>query len=249
VSARVGAYDPRSGTWTRAPDLPLALSGVALGVLGDDLWAVGGFATEGDQNIAQAATYRFRPGDSAWKAGPLLKTPRAGVALATLNDTLIAIGGATTDGGTLDTVETLGLGDTDWKAGAPLTQKRADASAVVGGGRVYAIGGLTDGAATALDKVESWRPGDTWRAEESLKTKRARAGASGLCVAGGENSAGPVASVECLAARKWTTKFQSATPRYGLAVVALDGWLHLIGGTPASGSTVSPAHEIFDLGG
>ncbi len=249
ASARVDAYNAGTGAWSRAPDLPQALSDVALGVQGDDLWAVGGFGTEGDQKIAQATTYHFHPGDTAWKSGPLLKTARAGVALATLNDALIVMGGQTTDGGTLDTVETLGVGDSDWKVGTPLTQKRAYASAVVGGGRVYAIGGRTDGVTSALDKVESWRPGDGWRAEESLKTKRARAGASGLCVAGGENTDGAVASVECLAARKWTTRFQMATPRHGLAVVTLDGWLHLIGGGPSSGPSVSAAHEIFDLGG
>jgi hypothetical protein len=249
ASARVDAYDPHTGAWTRAPNLPKALSDVALAIQADDLWAVGGFSEQGDQKIAEATTYHFHPGDSAWKAGPVLHTPRGGAAIGSLNDTLVVMGGATTDGGTLETVETLGVGDTDWTVATPLTQKRAYASAIVGGGRVYAVGGRTEGVSTALDSVESWKPGDAWRAEQPLATKRSGAGASGLCVGGGENADGAVGSVECIAARKWTTRFQMALPRHGLAVVALDGWLHLIAGGPSPGPSVNSAHEIFDLTG
>ncbi|MEY2397022.1 MAG: hypothetical protein QOJ00_196 [Actinomycetota bacterium] len=246
-SARVDSYDPATGAWTQAPGLPQAVSDVALGVLGDDLWAVGGFTAEGDQKIAQAATYRFHPGDKAWRAGPVLATPRGGAALGALNGQLVVLGGATTDGGTLDSVETLDLGASDWKLATPLTQKRAYASAIVGGGRIYAVGGRTEGVATALDSVESWKPGDPWRVEQPLVTKRSGAGASGLCVAGGENGDGTVGTVECIAARKWSTKFQMAVPRHGLAVVTLGGWLHAIGGGPTAGPSVNSSHEIFDL--
>jgi hypothetical protein len=249
ASARVDAYNPRTGAWTRAPDLPQPLSDTALAIQDDDLWVVGGFTQQGDQNIAQAATYHFHPGDHAWKTGPLLDTPRGGAAVGSLSDTLVVLGGATTDGGTLDTVETLGVGDADWKTAPPLTQKRAYASAVVGGGRIYAVGGSSEGLATAMDNVESWKPGDAWRAEQPLVTKRANAGASGLCVAGGQNADGTVGSVECIAARRWSTKFQMVVPRHGLAVVLLDGWLHVMGGTPNSGPSANATHEIFDVGG
>jgi len=36
-------------------------------------------------------------------------------------------------------------------------------------------------------------------------------------------------------------------PRHGLAVVALGTRLHVIGGGPQPGLTVSPAHEVFDI--
>jgi len=247
LSSRVDAYDPRAGGWLRAPNLPVPLTDVAMAIQDDDLWVIGGFAAEGEQKIAQAATYRFQPGGKAWEPGPMLDTPRGGAAVGTLNNTLIVIGGATTDGGTLDTVETLALGAEEWQSATPLSQRRAYASAIVGGGRIYTMGGRTEGVASSVGHVESWKPGDAWRAEQALASKRSGAGASGLCVAGGENGDGTVASVECIAARKWSTRFHMSVPRHGLAVVELDGWLHLIGGRPNSGPSVIATHEVFDL--
>ncbi len=38
-----------------------------------------------------------------------------------------------------------------------------------------------------------------------------------------------------------------AVPRHGVAVVAVGGTLHVIGGGPQPGLFVSDAHEAFDL--
>ena len=247
-SARVDSYDPASGAWQRGPDLPAAIYDGALAVLGGDLYLIGGFAVEGDQPIAVATTYVFHAGDTAWKTGPTLQTPRGGPAAATVSDTIVVAGGQTTDGGDLDTVETLAQGDTAWKDGPLLIQKRAFASALVSGGRVYAVGGRVGGVSGALTSAESWKPSDEqWRIESGLTTPRASAGGAANCVAGGENGGGAVGSVECVTDRKWTTAFHMDLPRHGLAAAVVDGWLHLIGGGPRPGPTVNSTHEIFDL--
>ncbi|MEY2467753.1 MAG: hypothetical protein QOF21_451 [Actinomycetota bacterium] len=248
VSARVDAYDPASGTWQRGPDLPEAVHDAALAVLGDDLYLIGGFALEGDQAIAQAATYFFHAGDTAWKIGPNLKTPRGGPSATTVGDTLIVFGGETTDGGVLDTVETLAGGSDEWRDGPPLIQKRAFASAIVSGGRVYAAGGRVGGVSTALAHTESWKPGDdSWRRELNLTEKRASGAGSANCISGGEDGDGVVGSVECVTDRKWTARFHMSVPRHGLAAAVVNGWLHLVGGGPRPGPAVNAAHEIFDL--
>ena len=247
-SARVDSYDPVSGAWQRGPDLPAAIYNAALTALGDDLYLIGGFTVEGDQPIAVATTYVFHSGDTAWKTGPNLQTPRGGPAAASIGDTIVVLGGATTDGGDLDTVETLAQGDTAWKDGKPLIQKRAYASALVSGGRVYAAGGRVGGVSGALTSAESWKPGDDhWRIESGLAEARASAGGAANCVAGGENGGGAVGSIECITDRKWSTAFHMDLPRHGLAAAVIDGWLHLIGGGPRPGPTVNAAHEIFDL--
>ncbi len=146
------------------------------------------------------------------------------------------------------TVETLINGHEEWVNGKPLFQRRAFASAVVSGGRIYAVGGRVGGVSTANHIVESWKPGDdVWRGEANTEHERASAGGGGACVAGGENAEGTVGSVECVSDRKWTTRFTMATPRHGLVAVALNGWLHLVGGGPRPGPTVNAAHEIFDV--
>ena len=247
-SARVDAYDPKTGAWQRGPNLPEPVRDAAMAVLDGDLWLVGGFILQGDQSIARANTYVFRRGGSGWKPGPNLKTARGAPAMATLDDTLIVLGGQTTDGGVLETVEMLAKGADAWTEGKPLFQKRAYASAIVSGGRVVAVGGRVGGVSTANHIVESWKPGDeTWRGEANTTDERASAGGDGGCVAGGENAQGAVASIECFTDRKWATRFTMATPRHGLVAVVIDGWMHLVGGGPHPGSSVNSAHEIFDL--
>lgn len=246
-SARVDAFNPVTGQWLRAPSLPVALRDAAVAVLGGDLWVVGGYATAGDSEVAQTATYVFHPGDTEWQAGPALTTARGGAALAALGSFLVAVGGQGGDGAALATVEVLQQGTSEWKATTPLPAPRAYASALALNGRIYVAGGRPDAVSSALDSVASWRGGaTTWRTESKLDAKRAGAGAADNCVAGGQNGDGVVTTVECFGSGFWAKVAQLAAPRYGAAVVALDGWLHVIGGSVAGGA-VSAVHEVIDL--
>ncbi len=67
-------------------------------------------------------------------------------------------------------------------------------------------------------------------------------------MAGGEEPAGTIASVECLVGDRWERVARLAVPRHGLAVAGLDGRLHVIGGGPQPGLFVSPAHEVVSVG-
>jgi N-acetylneuraminic acid mutarotase len=246
LSVRVDAFDPKSGTWTRGPNLPVAVRDAALAALGDDLWLVGGTAIENGQPVAQSNTYVFHPGADGWVSGPALHTARSGVAAATLGSFLVVLGGESTDGSILDSVEVLPKGASNWKVTQPMTIPRAFASALAMNGRIYAIGGRNPGA-PAVNSVESWRSGASgWRTESHLDKERELLAGAGSCVAGGENSGGVVASVECFATGFWVTQSQMRVPRSGLAAVVLDGWLHLIGGASA-GTPVTNTHEVIDV--
>ena len=243
TSSRVDAYDPATGHWLRGPNLPVPLHDASLGVLGDELWVVGGFTTEGDQPVAQAATYYFRPGDTDWRAGPVLNTARGGAAAVAAGLFLVIVGGQTTDGGVLETVEVLAKGDTEWRLREPMSQGRAFATALAMNGRIYAVGGRTP-TASAVDDVESWRSGSSWRTESRLGSDRREGAGAGNCVAGGQNDDGVVTQIECFGTGFWSAVGQMQSPRYGLAVVSLGGWYHLIGGSTAGG-TVTNTHEVF----
>ncbi|HUR76322.1 MAG TPA: kelch repeat-containing protein [Acidimicrobiales bacterium] len=245
-SVRVDAFDPKTGLWSRGPNLPVPLRDAALAVLGDDLWVVGGFTAEEGQPVAQSATYFFRPGDDAWQTGPALHTARGGVAAATLGNFLVALGGETTDATVLDSVEVLARGSSSWRVTQPLSQARSFATALAMNDRIYAVGGKT-ALSPSSNTVESWRSGSTvWRSESRLDKERARAAGAASCVAGGQNDEGVATTIECFGTGFWVTHAQMRVARFGLAVVALDGWLHLIGGSTA-GTAVTNVHEVIDI--
>jgi len=248
-SDRVDMYDPSNGEWKRAPDFPVALHHTALAVLGEDLWAVGGFTTAEDKRwVAARATYRLPPNAKAWEPGPTLSRARGALGLASVDDRLIAFGGATTEGDVLASVEVLVSDANDWAPGPPLTQAREHTAAMVFNGRAYAIAGRVGGLQTNLTSVESWRPGEReWREEPNVDDPRSGTAASAGCVAGGEETERTIATIECLAGDRWQTRFRLREPRHGLAAVVVAGYLHLIAGGPSPGLSVSSAHEIFAL--
>lgn len=249
ASDRVDVYDPTAGEWSRGPDLPVALHHLALGVLGDDLWAVGGYANHDDKTwFAVRSSYRLPPGAKAWETGPTLARARGALGLASVDDRLIAFGGATTEGDVLASVEVLVSDADDWAPGPSLSQAREHTAGMTFGGRAFAVAGRVGGLQTNLTSVESWKPGESaWREEPNLDEARGGIGAAGGCVAGGERSGGTVAAVECLSADRWRTRFTLKEPRHGLAVVALGGYLHVIAGGPTPGLSASAAHEVFAL--
>ncbi|HVE94669.1 MAG TPA: kelch repeat-containing protein [Acidimicrobiales bacterium] len=249
ASDRVDVYDPSNGEWSRAPDLPVALHHAALAVLGDDLWAVGGFTTAEDKGwVAARATYRLPPAAKAWEAGPTLTRARGALGLASVDDRLIAFGGKTTEGDVLASVEVLVSDADDWAPGPSLTQAREHTAAMVVNGRAYAVAGRLGGLQTNLTSVESWRPGeDAWREEPSVEDPRGGTAASGGCVAGGEERQRTIATVECLSGDRWRVRFRLREPRHGLAAVVVAGYLHVIAGGPTPGLSVSAAHEVFEL--
>ncbi|HET9772562.1 MAG TPA: hypothetical protein VFS16_16830, partial [Acidimicrobiia bacterium] len=198
--------------------------------------------------------------EDKWRPEPALSAPRGALAVASLPNALVAVGGVA--GADLARTEILEAGATAWKRGPDLRVPREHLAATVLGGRVYAIGGRVGGLETNLDVVESWAPGEpAWREEPKLNHSRSGIGAGtvkegstnrdsaqpGLpCVAGGEAPGDrTIAEVECLYEGAWRVWGRLTVPRHGLAVVAPDAQLHVIGGGPKPGLHVSDAHEMF----
>jgi hypothetical protein len=68
--------------------------------------------------------------------------------------------------------------------------------------------------------------------------------------AGAESSAGTSAAVYSYspAANRWRRLPDLPTPRHGLAVVGIGATIHVIGGGPTPGLSVSAANESLELG-
>ncbi len=68
--------------------------------------------------------------------------------------------------------------------------------------------------------------------------------------AGAESSAGTSAAVFAYspAANRWRQLADLPTPRHGLAVVGIASTVHVVGGGPQPGLSVSAANESLDVG-
>lgn len=250
ASAQVDFYDPSADRWSPGPPLPAPLHHTAAGVLDGRLYVVGGYTGATGTWTPVADVHSLGPGETQWRAEPALAGPRGALAVAALDGgALVAIGGV--GSGQQRRTEILRRGATAWDAGPDLPHPAEHLAATGFDGRAYAIAGRYQTLEGNLDTVHSLRPGDSkWRDEPRLKHTRGGIGAATPgrpCVAGGEETAGTIASIECLVGKSWQISGTLAVPRHGLAVAADGNRLHVIGGGPKPGLFVSDAHEVFEL--
>jgi hypothetical protein len=249
ASAQVDFYDPATDSWSAGPPLPRALHHTAAGVLGGRLYVVGGYLDP--QWTPVADVHSLGPGETAWRPEPPLAGARGALAVASLPDALMAVGGV--GSGDMVRTEILQTGAAAWEPGPNLTTSREHLGATGAAGRAYAIAGRVGTLESNRDSVESLALTDTaWRAEPKLNHSRGGIGAAAPgdrpCVAGGEEPLGrTIGEIECLQDGRWVVVAHLEVPRHGLAVVAHGNRLHVIGGGPKPGLFVSNTHEAFDL--
>lgn len=253
ASDRVDVYDPAADRWELVPPLPSPVHHLGLAVMGDRLYVAGGYTNGPSGWVPRSEVFSLGPDERAWRTEPPLLQPRGGLALVATVDRLVAIGG-TTSVATRSTEVLAPAQPGGWRPGPDLSQARDHLAGASAGGRVFAIAGRVGGLETNLATVESWDPhlGGPWRPEPRLDDSRggtSAATADGrVCVAGGEEPAGTIASVECLSGDRWQRVARLSVPRHGLAVAAVGARVHVVGGGPRPGLFVSPAHEAFDVG-
>jgi non-specific serine/threonine protein kinase len=247
ASARVDLYDPTRDAWNRLPDLPRALHHHGFAVVDGELWVVGGYEAQGDQWLPTDRAWRLAAPDGDWQQAPSLTVPRGGLAVVGTDDGVWAIGGV---GATGTHRSTERLVDGAWIAGPDLAETREHLAAAARGDEIVVIAGRDGGmptnrVTTEFVTADGARPGPDLAVARG-GTSAATIGST-VCVAGGETPDGTVAEVECLDGDTWSTAAHLGEPRHGLAVVALDGHLHVIGGGPTPGLSVSGAHEVFRI--
>jgi len=252
--AEADAYDPVTDSWRALPALPVAVHHAAAGSLGGRLYLVGGWS--GPDAKEESAVFSLGAGDTQWRPEPALAAPRAALALATLPNALVAVGGVTAHR-VVGTTEILEVGATSWRRGPDLIMAREHLAATASDGRVYAIAGRVGSLESNRDAVESLALGDAaWREEPKLNHSRGGIGAATLtgagagipCVAGGEEPGDrTIAPIECLRNGSWRVVAQLDVPRHGLAVSAIGRRLHAIAGGPKPDVTVSDVHEVFEF--
>lgn len=92
--ARVEAFDPRTGRWSRLPRVPGRRGGTGAAGIGRWIVSAGGEATFGTIR----AVYRYDVRRRRWTRLPNLPTPRHGLGVAAVGRKVYVIGGGTTPG-------------------------------------------------------------------------------------------------------------------------------------------------------
>lgn len=83
------------GTWQPRAPVPMPRGHVAVAVLGDKLYFIGGMLGHDAQPADQAEVQVYSPEDDSWSVGPTLPTPRSHAEAGTLTygDRILSIGG------------------------------------------------------------------------------------------------------------------------------------------------------------
>lgn len=248
ASARADYYDADTNRWERLLDLPQGVHHAAVVVWRNRAFVIGGYTIEEGEWRLTPRVYSLGVDRSEWREEPPIGMPRGAHAAGVVRDRIVVVGGATGAGVANDAI-VFDPGAQEWRPGPALARGREHLAVAVAGGRIYAIAGRANGE--NFTDVESWDGAEPeWRREAPLMKSRGGIAADAVggkpCVAGGEEAAGTIASIECLHDDGWRVVAALATPRHGLAVATIDGALHVIGGGPVPGLTVSRAHEVFD---
>ncbi|MFL5946150.1 MAG: Kelch repeat-containing protein [Gaiellaceae bacterium] len=241
-SSRVDLYDRRARRWSRLPDLPLPVNHAMAAAGNGRLYVVGGYGAERAAFVLNAGT---------WRRLPSLPLPRAAAGAAVIGRTLYVAGGVG-PAGVAKSMLAYDIARRRWRTlGGPVAREHLGVTAL--GGRLYAIAGRVNGQRFSI--VQRWSPRTrSWERLAPVPEPRGGTGAAAaagqIVSAGDESGAGTSAAVYAYtpATNRWRRLPDLPTARHGLAVVAIGSTVHVIGGGPTPGLSVSDANESFDLG-
>jgi hypothetical protein len=157
-------YDPSQDRWSRMPAAPTARAALALGVIGNRLYAAGG--ASGGRGLARLEIFDF--GSRRWSRGPNMEVAREHVAGAVAGGAFYVLGGRP---GNLTVVERYLPARHRWERVPDMREGRSGIAAVTVAGRVVVFGG--EEAAGTIRPVEEYDPGRrAWSSLPGMRTPR-----------------------------------------------------------------------------
>lgn len=162
-SGRFFRYSPAADAWTELAPMPTPRGALAVGVIGDRLYAIGGFSAALG-TLGRLEIYDFRTG--RWSSGPAMRQPREHLAAAALHGALYVLGGRDFYAGrTYATAERFVPSLGRWEQLPPMRVPHAGFQAVAAAGRVVVFGGEQPGSGVkgTTGDVEAFDPrAGTW---------------------------------------------------------------------------------------
>jgi N-acetylneuraminic acid mutarotase len=145
-------YDPRRDRWRRLPSMPTARGALAVGVLGNRLYAAGG-AGQGRVH-AELEIYDFK--HRRWSRGPAMAVARDHLAGAVAGGRFYALAGRARGHGNYDVVEAYNPRTHRWRTLPPMQKPRGGIGAATVRGRIVVAGGEESGG--TIREVELYEP-------------------------------------------------------------------------------------------
>ena len=245
--ATAEVYDTTTDSWSRGPDLPVAVNHAMAATLDGVLYVAGG--NDGRRPSDQVTRL---DGDRWRRLAPLPRGRQAG-GLVALDGRLYLVGGVV-EGGLASDSQVYEPAADRWSPAPGLPTRREHLGAAAAGGRVYVVGGRTGGIGSNLAAAEAFDPAaGRWSAVAPLPTARgglaATATAGGQVVAVGGEADTTFPEAEALDTRtgRWRSLPPLPTPRHGLGVVAVGEVVYVLAGGPRPGLHTSAANEAIDL--
>ena len=244
--------------WQSHVPMDVARFSLAAATVNDRLYAIGGvdgscpsspcaFGPLNTVEVFNPLVTIIAEFEQAWTPRAPMTTRRESLAAATVNGKIYAIGGHTSGGDAVASMESYDPAINAWSMRASMSGPRARMAAAVIDNTIYVVGGIATaggGGATALATVEAYDAlSDTWTAKAPMLSARnspAAAAVNGtLYVIGGDGTG----SVEAYdpATDTWTAKATMPSGGGSHTAVALNGLIYAVGGSPANTKVYNPA--------
>lgn len=248
--------------WQGHVSMDAARFSLAAAVVNDRLYAIGGvdgscpsspcaFGPLSTVEIFTPLVTAYAEFEQVWTPRAPLTTPRESLAAAVVNGRIYAIGGHTTGGAAVDSVEVYDPAANTWSARASMSGPRAGMAAAAISNIIYVVGGDASSGGEPSMPVTTVEAYDARTNAWTLKTpmltaRRAPAAAAvngTLYVIGGDGSG----SVEAYdpASDTWTMKAPVPNGGGSHTAAALNGLIYAVGGSPVTVKVYNPAFNAW----
>jgi hypothetical protein len=244
--------------WRTKTPMVTARFSLAAAVVGDRLYAIGGvdgacvlspcpFGPLATVEMYNPAAFDFGTRDSWTPRAPML-IPREGVEVAVAGGKIYALGGHTTGGSSVGSMEAYDPIGNSWTSRAAMLTTRAGFAAVAINNIIYAVGGGEPSA--PLDTLEAYdATANTWTAKSPMPIARAVLAAATvngkIYVIGGPPDTTTLEEYDPVA-DAWTTKTAMPVGRGGIEAAAIDGLIYVVGGEAPTAGAVDVYNPATD---
>ena len=227
---RVDIYDPGTRSWRSGPSLPVPLYYAALASTGSQLYLVGGLGTGG----AVDTVYRLDSATSTWQVvGRLPRHAAPAPPPGTVTGSCSAAGSVPTIVRPTRCGRSRGAAGNRWDGCVPAREKLA--SATDGNGTVWFLAGrdpnAEENAVPAVDVAKAETVSPAGRVSAVQGPAAVWWPSQGVCMIGGQGTAGFSGSVECLDQRAKIPAL--SVPRAGLGATVVGSTVFVAGGYDA----------------
>jgi energy-converting hydrogenase Eha subunit A len=174
VLATVEAYDPKTDSWARKPDIPTPRVFAAAAGADGILYVIGGNPSGGFLNPTPVVE-AYDPKTNTWNTVANLPTPRANLAAVTVDGKVFAVGGVSLEGPLGVVVEAYDPETNTWTTRASMPTPRFNLAVAGIDGVLYAAGGhgeLSNGL-PAIAVVDAYDPNsNAWSSKAAMPTPR-----------------------------------------------------------------------------